>query len=225
MMSTVNWWRADIDWTTPAGQFLKRFLDLLPANRHFRITVYGSAPLQLTLDKTLLSGDIDVFSNDDQDLSAIIRQHKLGKEDAGDFYLEAGYELSFRTSPRWRQRAKTIEIGNASLTIPHPIDILIGKLDRLSPKDLDAFRRVIAITGHPTADEMRSELQNAVDLFRPSFDDEAPNRYSENTERLWREIYEAEIDVRKHIIQPAIARRKEGYGEQPPDYKTILREG
>ena len=80
------------------------------------------------------------------------------------------------------------EVADATLTIPHPLDILIGKLDRLDAKDLKAFERVIQLAGHPTADEFRFELQNAVDLFRPAFDEDTPNRYPENTRRLWREM-------------------------------------
>jgi hypothetical protein len=34
----------------------------------------------------------------------------------------------------------------------------------------------------------------------------------------------AEIDVRREIIEPAMLRRKQGYGESPPDYKTSLNE-
>ncbi|MEO6036692.1 MAG: hypothetical protein ABIQ35_15685 [Verrucomicrobiota bacterium] len=71
---------------------------------------------------------------------------------------------------------------------------------------------------------MKRELQNAVDLFRPNFDEESPNRYGENTERLWREIFKSEIDVRREIIAPAVTRRNESYGEAPPDYKNLLRE-
>ena len=43
----------------------------------------------------------------------------------------------------------------AIATWPFPSDagILIGKLDRLEEKDLKAFRMVIKLTGHPTADE------------------------------------------------------------------------
>ncbi|MEO6036694.1 MAG: hypothetical protein ABIQ35_15695 [Verrucomicrobiota bacterium] len=139
MTSTENWWRAEIDWNTVAGKFLQKFLSLLPADRHFHIILYGSAPLQLTLDRTLLSGDIDLFSGNEDDLASLIRTHKLGKEDGGAFYLEAGYELSFRTSPRWKSRGKNFELKNVTLTIPHPLDILIGKLDRLAPKDIKAF--------------------------------------------------------------------------------------
>jgi hypothetical protein len=220
MPSTENWWTGEVDWTTPAGGLLQRFLTTLPGDRRFHLTLFGSAPLQLTVDRQLMSGDVDLFS-DDEDLPALIAAAKLDKTHGG-LYLEPGFELSFRTSPRWRQRAKSVHRGNTTLIIPHPLDILIGKLGRLEAKDLKAFERTLQLTGHPTAAELQRELQSAVDLFRPAFDDEPPNRYAENTRRLWREIYSAEIDIRRDIIEPALMRRKEGYGEPPPDYKRSL---
>jgi hypothetical protein len=202
---------------------LQKFLATLPKDRVFHLTIFGSAPLQLTVDRRLLSADVDLFSDDDEDLSAWIEAARLDKS-RGGIYLEPGFELSFRTSPRWRRRAKTIQHENVQLTIPHPIDILIGKLDRLDAKDLEAFERIIQLTGHPTATEMKRELQNAVDLFRPAFDEDSPNRVPENTNRLWREIFRSEIDVRQEIIEPGIGRRRQGYGEPPPNYRKALGE-
>ena len=121
----------------------------LPRERTFRFTLYGSAPLQLTLDRTWLSADVDLFSSDDEDLTEWVRRAGLAK---------------------------------------------------------DAFRMVVRLTGHPATDEFKRELQNAVDLFRPSFDDESPERYSVNTHRLWRELFGAEIDIRTEIIALALAR-------------------
>ncbi len=221
MPSTKKWWTGEIDWVTPAGELLQKFLASLPKDRPFHLTLYGSAPLQLTVDHQLMSGDVDLFSDDDEDLVALVATAKLDKT-CGGFYLEPGFELSFRTSPRWRQRAATVQCSNVTLTIPHPLDILIGKLDRLDAKDMKAFERVIQLTGHPTAAELQRELQNAVDLFRPAFDEDLPNRYPENTRRLWREMFCAEIDIRRDIIEPASARRRQGYGESPPDYKHAL---
>jgi hypothetical protein len=223
MKLTENWWRGEIDWTIPSGQLLQKFLSTLPKGRAFHITLFGSAPLQLTVDRNLLSGDVDLFSNDDEDLEEFVRSSGFGKELPG-LHIESSFELSFRTSPRWRLRAKVIQLENVTLTIPHPIDILIGKLDRLAPKDLEAFQRVIERTGHPTADELKRELQNAVDLFSPGFDESAPNRYLENTQQLWLLLFKSAIDARQEIIEPALARRKQGYGETPPDYKCALGE-
>ena len=221
MPLTKNWWTGEIDWETPAGRLLQKFLATLPTGRVFRLTLYGSAPLQLTMDRQLMSADVDLFSDDEEDLTALVAAAKLDKTHGG-FFLEPGFELSFRTSPRWRSRAFVVQRGNVTLTIPHPLDILIGKLNRLEAKDLTAFERVIQLTGHPTADEFRHELQSAVDLFRPAFDEDSPNRYPENTRKLWREVFHAEIDIHREIIQPAIALRKQGYGESPPDYKSAL---
>jgi hypothetical protein len=221
MPSTENWWTAKIDWSTAAGQLLQRFLDALPRDRPIHLTLYGSAPLQLTVDPQLMSGDVDLFCDGDEDLAALVSEAKVDKT-RGGFYVEPGFELSFRTSPRWRARAATVQRGNVILTIPHPLDILIGKMDRFDAKDLKAFERVIQLTGHPTAAELQRELQEAVDLFRPAFDEDSPNRYPENTRRLWREVFHAEIDIQRDIIQPAIARRNEGYGKPPPDYKRSL---
>ncbi|MCW5558306.1 MAG: hypothetical protein KIT22_10805 [Verrucomicrobiae bacterium] len=221
--ATSDWWRGEVDWETPAGQLLRRFFATLPPNRRFHFVLYGSAPLQLTLNRTWTSADVDFFSDDDEDFTEFVRDLNLAKGQA-DFYLEPGFRLSFRTTPHMRARARIVQIGNVTVTIPHPLDILIGKLDRLDPKDLLAFRRVIDLTGHPTKGEFLHELQNAMDLFRPAFDEESPNRYPENTVRLWREIWQSDINVRRDIIAPAIARRRAGHGEPPPDYKRALAE-
>jgi hypothetical protein len=45
-----------------------------------------------------------------------------------------------------------------------------------------------------------------------------------NCRRLWPLIYGREIDPRKAIIAPALARRKAGYGEPSQDYKQELRD-
>ena len=87
-----------------------------------------------------------------------------------------------------------------------------------------AFRAVIAKTGHPTEAELIKELQLAVDLFRPSFDEEQGHDMANNCRRLWPLIFGREIDPRAEIIAPALAIRKAGYGEPTRDYKQELRD-
>ena len=41
MPLTDNWWTGEIDWTTPAGQLLQRFLATLPEDRPFHLTLFG----------------------------------------------------------------------------------------------------------------------------------------------------------------------------------------
>jgi hypothetical protein len=101
---------------------------------------------------------------------------------------------------------------------------LIAKLNRLDEKDVEAFRVVLRKTGHPTEMELIHELQMAVDLFRPSFDDEQGHDIANNCRRLWPIIYGREIDPRVEIIAPALQKRREGYGEPKRDYKQELRE-
>ncbi len=141
-----------------------------------------------------------------------------------DFYIQVCSELNFRTSPLWKDRTQSIVIGNCTFTFPHPVDILIAKLNRLDEKDLEAFRVVIKKTGHPTEAELIHELQMAVDLFRPSFDEEQGQDIANNCRRLWPLIFGREIDPRQEIIAPALQKRKEGYGDPTRDYKKELRE-
>ena len=215
-------WAGLVNLETPAAAILRVLAAALPQDREFTITVFGSAPIQITVDSTLTSADVDVFSNF-EDLAGIVENARLSQKDTA-FYVQVSSELNFRTSPRWKDRTQTALIGNCTFVFPHPIDILIAKLNRLDDKDLRAFEVVIARTGHPTETELIYELQMAVDLFRPSFDEEQGHDLANNCRRLWPLIYGREIDPRAEIIAPALAKRKAGYGEPDRDYKQELRD-
>jgi hypothetical protein len=215
-------WAGSIDLSTPAGSLLKKLVAALPKDREFSLTVFGSAPIQIMVDATLTSADVDLFS-DTEGMKSFVDQAGLGQERA-EFYIQVGSELNFRTSPRWRNRVKSVRVENCTLSFPHPIDILIAKLNRLDEKDLEAFRVVRRKTGHPTEAELIHELQMAVDLFRPGFDEEQGHDMAGNCRRLWPLIYGRELDPRTEIIAPALQKRREGYGEPTRDYKRELRE-
>ena len=215
-------WAGSIDLSTRAAQLLKQLVAVLPPNRDFVITVFGSAPIQICVDSTLTSADVDVFS-EFEELRELVDRAGLG-QDQTEFYVQVSSELNFRTSPRWKDRTQSARIGHCTFVFPHPIDILIAKLNRLEEKDLKAFRTVIAKTGHPTEAELIHELQMAVDLFRPSFDEEQGHDLANNCRRLWPLIFGREIDPHAEIIAPALAIRKAGYGEPTRDYKQELRD-
>ena len=207
---------------TPAGELLRRLVAALPPTPSISITVFGSAAIQVRVDSTLTSADVDLFS-EMEELARIVEQARLDQRHA-EFYIQVSSELNFRTSPRWRQRVSSAQIANCTFHFPHPIDILIAKLHRLEEKDLLAFRVVREKTGHPTERELIRELQLAVDLFRPSFDEEKGNDLAGNCRRLWPIFFGREIDPRAEIIAPALEERRKGYGEPTRDYKQELHE-
>ena len=218
----IGSWTNTIDLSTPAGKALMKLAAALPRDRPFRITLFGSAPIQILVDPDLLSADVDLFC-DEEDLNEAVRRAGLDREHS-DFYIQVCSGLNFRTSPLWATRTQSTIIANVTFVYPHPIDILIAKLNRLDEKDLEAFRVVRRITGHPTEEEMIHELQLAVDLFRPSFDEEQGHDMANNCRRLWPLVFGREIDPRAEIIAPALKKRREGYGEPERDYKQELRD-
>jgi hypothetical protein len=176
-------WAGSIDLNTRAAHLLKKLVAILPPDREFFITVFGSAPLQICVDSTLTSADVDFFS-ETEELREWADRAGLG-QDKSEFYIQVSSELNFRTSPRWKGRTQSTKLGNVTFIFPHPIDILIAKLNRLDDKDLRAFRAVLSKTGHPTEAELIKELQLAVDLFRPAFDEEQGHDLANNCRRLW----------------------------------------
>lgn len=215
-------WSTEVNWETPAGGLLKKLAAMLPSGRQFRITLFGSAPLQITIESELLSGDVDLFS-DEERLEEWVKSAGLGDQQNRP-YIQVCSGLNFRTSPLWGTRTRTSVLGHCTFVFPHPIDILIAKLNRLEEKDLEAFRVVRNKTGHPTEAELIAELQMAVDLFRPGFDEENAADLANNTHRLWPLLYGREIDVRQEIIAPALAKRRAGYDLPTRDYKRELKE-
>lgn len=218
-------WQPELNWETPAALTLRKLIDALPQERKFTITLFGSSPLQIGLEPLLLSADVDLFSDDD--FTDAISKAKLAKGEEADVYVQQCVEWNFRTSPKWHRRAFWTEWKNCRVCFPHPIDILIAKLHRLEDKDMLAFHVVIAKTGHPTEAEMKRELQDAVDLFRPGFDEEgARGDILTNTRILWQELFGRDINVRQEIIRPAIEQRNAGMAYDLPqeDYKDRLRE-
>ena len=216
-------WTPTLAWDAPAGQILKTFFAALPQERHFHITLFGSSPLQLGVDSGFLSGDVDLFADETRELLEQALAATGLSEKSRTLYIQLCNESNFRSSPRWVRRAFTTQVGNVTLTLPHPLDILIAKLHRLADKDLAAFRLVIERTGHPTEDELRRELQFAVDLYRPNFDEEMIGDITTNTCVLWQELWGKEINVRAEIIAPALAARRDGYDFPKMDYKAELR--
>ena len=211
------------NWQTPAGRLLDRLAASLPPSPPQTIIVFGSAALQLLVDGGFLSQDVDVVADE----GVIPYAEKLSEADARiDLVLQVCDPLTFRTAQGWEKRAQIEKRAGHTFLLPHPWDILVSKLGRLEPKDLEAFRLVIEKTGHPTAEELKERLQLAVDLYRPNFDEEAGADYTTQTQVLWQELFQRDIAVRDEIIRPALERRQRQYEVDAgnPAWKNRLRE-
>jgi hypothetical protein len=211
-----------LNWDAPNGQLLRRFIDGLPKDRPIILNVFGSTPLQLRLDPTFLSNEAIVFSS--EGLRPYVRAMQRGNGQT-EPYIEFVPPHAIIASLVWRDRAAKEVFGNVTVYIAAPLDVLVGKLKRLEEKDVRAFDLVKAQTGGPSEEELKVALRNVVDMYRPAFDEENPGGDPiVNTRRLWQHLYGHDIDVRREIIAPAVAARREALGYNVPDHRARLRE-
>mgnify|MGYP001545435681 FL=1 len=209
---------------SPAGKRLDAFARALPAKPELEIIVFGSAPIQLFIDQNFLSADIDLFGSEEiyDSLLAFVEAQGWTKEKS-DFYIQVCDPYAFKSTDDWQDRAIEVERHGHLFRFVHPWDVLVSKLQRLEEKDLEAFKLVIAKTGHPTENEFIKHLQKAVDLYRPKFDEETQRGdMFANTKILWQELWQKEIDVRTAIIRPALERARHDYEPPDPNCKTRL---
>src|SRR5881296_3414633 len=95
-------WRPEINWDTPAGRVLDKLVDSLPPSRPWRIIVFGSSPLQLTVDPTFLSADVDVIAS--ENIETFCRAAGL-LEGQAPVYIELCTAAAFIVSADWTIRA------------------------------------------------------------------------------------------------------------------------
>ena len=167
------------------------------------ILVFGSAPLQIWVDASFLSADVDIaLSGQTELLQRLVERNGLGKGQSG-FYIEVVAEYIFRPGPNWRARATLLKRGEVLFLFPAPLDILLAKLRRLEEKDLRAFLLVLQKMDGPTEDELLRELKESYDLFYRQVGGRKSALW-ENTEKLWPRLYGRAINVQNEIIQPVL---------------------
>jgi hypothetical protein len=216
-------WQPDLNWATEAGQTLLDLINALQPHGEWLITIFGSAPLEMAFNGGLLSNDVDatVAWGREVEFEAILQDGALGRNQR-PVYVQNCREEAFRTSPRWKDRAYLEQRGSVTLRLAHPIDILIGKLNRLEEKDIKAFELIRSRTGEPTEKTMLSELRQAADLFSLAYFKPFGPSFRQNVERLWAIFYGRTIDVEKEILTPFQQRLEKDYDQETPDYKKDL---
>ena len=218
-------WEPELNWDCNAGRVVDALLkELLSEGGDWLVNIFGSAPLQIAYASNFLSADVDasVAWNKEPEFDRAISRAGLARG-SSPVYVQHCKEAAFRTSPKWKDRACVHRRDSVTIRFAHPIDILIGKIHRLEPKDLKAFELVRAITGEPTETALLQELRDAPDLFSLAHVPAAGEKaFSENVAILWPLFFGREIDVEGEITTPARAILKRNY-DQGTDFKSGLR--
>jgi hypothetical protein len=236
-------WPVAIDWDSPAGQLLSRLGEIVPADRRTPILLFGSAALQVTLAPSVLSDDTDIapdivpYSPDSEsfkhaldrvELSNLIQSHGLAKGQR-KLHIQVNAFEAFDPGSRWGRRTMTVDRGNIRITIPHPMDILIAKLHRYEAKDLEAFKKMYALTGFPTFEALLAELRSSPRLFakRDTSHAHMPAQFPESkiTEavpQLFWEMWGKRISVRHDIIEPTEQAMASSYNDHETGHQDDL---
>jgi hypothetical protein len=218
-------WQPELNWDTAAGKALSTLLEgLHNTKEEWLVNIFGSAPLQMAYAQDFISNDIDISVawQKEPEFEKLIHNLGLDRNNA-ELYIQSCKEAAFRTSPKWKDRAFLSKQEKVTLRFAHPIDILIGKLNRLEPKDFKAFYLVKAATGEPTEENLLQELRDAPELFSHAY--MAPHgqaSYTQNVATFWQGFYEKAIDVEKQIIIPANETLKQNY-DIGGNYKASLK--
>ena len=210
------------NWHTQAGRALEALAKAIQ-EKGFKlrkpILVFGSGPLQISVDPALLSGDLDISAEGQLDeVKAIVEEIGYGKGKA-KFYIEVVPSYVFRSPRKWIERAQIVTLHGVQFTFPAPIDILLAKLRRLDTKDLRAFHVVKQKLGIPTEEQLIDELRQDYDLFYIQENGEKSILW-QNTEKLWREFFGKEINARDVIVLPVVNELSQS---MEPDYVAALR--
>jgi hypothetical protein len=212
-------WLPNLGWDSAPGKLIDRLLDVLPSDKQFLITVFGTGPLQMAYKNTEVSVDVDIFAN--EDIEAIVSEHGLDNAIQPPI-IHLCADSSFQAGPNWQDRAYVVPRKGHLVRFPHPYDILVSKLHRFGERDKQAFELVIKNTGHPTERDLLQELRRSVDLYRPGFDEERQSRIWENTVEAWKYFFGHAIDVRSEIVRPGLERRKADYDQTRSGLKNTL---
>jgi hypothetical protein len=210
-------------WDTPAGSQIDRFLAACraapelnnPASEE-KVTIFGSAAIQLRLDGGFMSADADLLVLSQKSRWELVA-HRIGLgqprgKASQQFYIQVCGPAAFRSTSIWMDRATSEARHGFTVRIPSLRDILIGKLHRhrpperdcMEPKDRHAFERIFQLTG---GRPMEAELLEDLRLCPHAWHLEHGDHISDlrlNAEEIWPILYGHPLNVNAHIISPLL---------------------
>lgn len=211
-------WPIPPDWNSPAGKLISQLANAIPPDRATPIMVFGSAALQLTVAPVvpcavvLITPDMEYADNRmphyphalsrAEIISLAAKIGLLTNDQKPSLFITAPFV--FDASPHYVRRAQEVTLGNALVTIPHPLDILISKLHYLDKEDVQAFRCMQNQHQYPTPEIFIEALRQSVSLFRWRPKD---SRIFYNVPRIGKLLWKRTIDMNRAILDHALVDR------------------
>jgi len=205
-------WEARIDDKTPSGRLLLRLTKLMSLEADLRetgIVVFGSAPLEFCAMLGVRSADIDVTPN--QFLEHLRNRVKEWGLASGDPYVQVLPPTVFRPGKNYLVRASLIKSNGIDVIIPHPIDIVFGKLHRMDTKDYTAINELLNAFQRPTIRDLDAYMVDNPDIFEGL--PESAEKLAGNVETLWSYLGGGSVDVREKFIKPALEQQAAAWEE------------
>jgi hypothetical protein len=168
MKSWRGWaWEGKVNWASRPGKTLDAFTRFLSADSDLRecaIIVFGSSPLEMCLNLDVNSADVDMMSDQMQLVikAALARSSEMLALDPRIQFVLPGV---FMAAGSWPLRATEAQRNGVSVLLPHPLDIVFGKLHRLDEKDVVAIDLLRERFGRPTREDIDRYCQDNSDLF------------------------------------------------------------
>lgn len=112
------------------------------------LVVFGSAALSFWLTDAPTTRDLDLWCEPAEKgdvVLALMGEFSWYHQRHGAFVEVWGPE-TFAAPLDWRERAKVLQLGDLPsirLVVPHPHDVLMAKLERNDPRDVDHVRRIL----------------------------------------------------------------------------------
>lgn len=150
------------------------------------IVVFGSASLALWLERAPISKDVDLWIHpeDKGEIVEALMGELSWYHDKHGAYVEVCGPATFEAPGSWRSRAKVLTMPDyegVRIVVPHPHDVLVAKLPRLSPSDRDHVELIL--------EQLPLERERLDELA-----DESPSRSADASERE-RTAFEASFEV------------------------------
>jgi hypothetical protein len=138
------------------------------------LVVFGSSALAFWLADAPTSRDVDVWCDPPErgEVVEALMGELSWYHDRHGVYVEVWAPETFAAPGDWRSRARTHTIPTSpevKLLLPHPHDVLLSKLERMTEADMEHARRILK--EFPLSEETLEELAAASPHLTGRIDD------------------------------------------------------